>query len=306
MHGYYEHVIRPAAEGSRLKAVRADEVYGTRAIIKDIWDYIWRAKIVVADVTDKNANVNYELGLCHALGVPVVLITKRVEDVPFDYRHRRYILYNTDEAGWERRLGEALKNTIQAVVAGEKPEEELVWPYDTSIINEIAAQPSMIITGNPRDVLIQGTRAVLNNIGEAIGPAGAHFSFSIGGREPMPYKQGINIVQGIRSTNPLEQRGIRELQVVAQEVYRFAGDGTKTGILLAQAMMEQGNEVLKRGVLAKDLLRRMEGAIDFVLTELITRRPQPLKGEQVGQVAATAAMNSALGELVAKGMTLGA
>lgn len=299
-NGYYEHIIRPAVEEAGLKVMRADEIYGTRAIIRDIWDQIWRARIVVADVTEKNPNVNYELGLCHALGVPVVLITKRMEDVPFDYRHRRCIVYNTDEAGWEKKLRDDLRKTLQATAAEKGKEEDLLWPYDTSLVNETASRPSMIITGNPRDIVIQGTRAVVNQIGRAIGPAGIHYSSSISGKEPMPYKQGSSIAQGVSSVNPLEQRGIRELQVVAQEVYRLAGDGTKTGMLIAQSMMEQGNELLKQGKLAKDLIRGMEVAIDFVRTELLGRRRRPLRGEQVTQIAATAAADSAVGKLVAK------
>jgi hypothetical protein len=73
--GYYEQIIKPTVESAGLHALRADEVYGTTAIIRDIWESIWRARIVIADVTGKNPNVNYELGLSHALAVPTILIT---------------------------------------------------------------------------------------------------------------------------------------------------------------------------------------------------------------------------------------
>jgi hypothetical protein len=98
--GYFEQIIKPAALEAGLTAIKADDIYGTRAVIKDIWDQIWKARAVVAIVTGRNPNVNYELGICHSLGIPTVLITEREEDVPFDYRHRRYIPYRTREAGW--------------------------------------------------------------------------------------------------------------------------------------------------------------------------------------------------------------
>ena len=60
-----------------MRVIHAQEIYGTNAIIRDIWNHIWMARVVVADVTDKNPNVNYELGICHALNVPTVLLTKR-------------------------------------------------------------------------------------------------------------------------------------------------------------------------------------------------------------------------------------
>lgn len=88
-NSYYQKIIKPAAEKSGLAALRSDEIYSTKSIINDIWERIWAAKAVIADATDKNANVNYELGLCDAVGVPVIRITANIEDVPFDYRHRR-------------------------------------------------------------------------------------------------------------------------------------------------------------------------------------------------------------------------
>jgi hypothetical protein len=72
---------RTVAESLGLQAQKADDIYGTAPIIQDIWHAIWTAKVVIADVTGRNPNVNYELGLCHALGVPTVLITQNLDDV---------------------------------------------------------------------------------------------------------------------------------------------------------------------------------------------------------------------------------
>ena len=115
-----------------MHALRADEIYGTTAIISDIWESIWRARMVIADVTGKNPNVNYELGLSHALAVPTILITKRIDDVPFDYRHMRCIRYETDKAGWERKLANSLSKTVQNLIDAPKAVAELPWPYDTA------------------------------------------------------------------------------------------------------------------------------------------------------------------------------
>src|SRR5262245_10207223 len=149
-NGYYTKIIKPAIKDAELEALRGDEIYGTQSIIRDIWDQIWRARIVIADVTDKNPNVNYELGLCHALGVPTILITKRIEDVPFDYRHRRCIVYVTDEAGWEQKLRESLTKTIEAVLSSSRQDQELEWPYSTSEASRIATVPSLIV--NTREI----------------------------------------------------------------------------------------------------------------------------------------------------------
>lgn len=129
--GYYTQIIKPAISKLGLAPLRADEIYGTRSIIRDIWESIWQARLIVADVTDKNPNVNYELGICHTLGVPTVLLAKRIEDVPFDYQHRRCIIYQTDQAGWENRLRHSLERTIESALNTSQSEEELPWPYST-------------------------------------------------------------------------------------------------------------------------------------------------------------------------------
>ena len=45
----------------------------------------------------KNANVFYELGLAHAARKPVVFISGNVQDVPFDLRHLRVIIYDIND-----------------------------------------------------------------------------------------------------------------------------------------------------------------------------------------------------------------
>jgi hypothetical protein len=127
---YYRDIIKEAVTDAGLSPLRADEVYGTSAIIQDIWNQIWRARIVVADVTSRNPNVAYELGICHALGVPTVIITQRIDDVPFDFRHIRCIVYETDKTRWERRLQDALRNTLVATLKDTNLRPDLPWPYD--------------------------------------------------------------------------------------------------------------------------------------------------------------------------------
>jgi hypothetical protein len=54
---YYRDIIKEAVADAGLSPLRADEVYGTSAIIQDIWNQIWRARIVVADVTGLASSV---------------------------------------------------------------------------------------------------------------------------------------------------------------------------------------------------------------------------------------------------------
>lgn len=85
--------IQNAAQACGMTCNRADDIWENHAIIQDVIDLIDRSAIVVCDCTNKNANVFYEIGVAHALGKEVILITQNAEDVPFDLRHLRYIRY---------------------------------------------------------------------------------------------------------------------------------------------------------------------------------------------------------------------
>ena len=91
--GLFRDVITPAAAACGLTATHAAEIFDNRPVVDSIWQLICAARIVIADVTYKNVNVFYELGICHTLGKPCIVATQRDGDVPFDIRHLRYLHY---------------------------------------------------------------------------------------------------------------------------------------------------------------------------------------------------------------------
>jgi hypothetical protein len=129
--GYYKKIYKPAIEKAKLTAIRADEICGTGPIIEDIFTHIDLASVVVCEVTGKNPNVNYELGIAHALEKPAIIITRTMDDVPFDYKHLRTIQYDTNLVGWERKLKEQIYQTILSV--REYPQRAIVWQRPTKV-----------------------------------------------------------------------------------------------------------------------------------------------------------------------------
>jgi hypothetical protein len=124
---YYEKIYRPAIEKAGLRPVRADaEIFGTGKIMDQVWSGINAARVLVAELTSRNPNVFYELGLAHALRKPVVLVSSREEDVPFDLQHIRVIYYDMSDPFWGAKLVEkvaenvlsALQNPDEAVFQG--------------------------------------------------------------------------------------------------------------------------------------------------------------------------------------------
>ena len=111
----YDDQIRPVIEKAGLRCERADDIRGTTLITHDIWEYIHRARFLVAELTDRNANVFYELGLAHALSKDVILLTQSMDSVPFDLKALRCLCYDFTPRGVQK-LETALAATIGALI----------------------------------------------------------------------------------------------------------------------------------------------------------------------------------------------
>ena len=125
MGGYYESIYKPAIEKAGLQPVRADaEIFGAGKIMDQVWAGIRRAKVLVAELTTRNPNVFYELGLAHALRKPVVLVSSNQDDVPFDLQHIRVIYYDVTDPFWGQKLiSKVAENILSAI---ENPEEAIL------------------------------------------------------------------------------------------------------------------------------------------------------------------------------------
>jgi hypothetical protein len=111
---FEDHVKKIALELG-LQPARADDFFAPGSIIKDVWNGICHAKIIVADCTGRNPNVFYEIGMAHTLDKTTVLISQSVDDIPFDLRHLRVIIYNFSPRGMDK-FEQALRKTIQSIL----------------------------------------------------------------------------------------------------------------------------------------------------------------------------------------------
>ncbi len=107
--------IKAGAKNAHMQCERADAVRDNQAVIEKIKKSIQRAGLIVADMTDNNPNVFYEIGYAHGLGKECLLITQTPsEDAPFDLRHLEHIKYSTDQQDLTT-LTRALAETIVRV-----------------------------------------------------------------------------------------------------------------------------------------------------------------------------------------------
>lgn len=109
--------IREAVEGMGLRCHRADDIGENHHIMDDVMSLIWRARVVVADLTGKNPNVFYETGIAHSLGRDVIQMAQSIDDVPFDLRPIRTLTYLANGEGLAA-LGQNLMSRLTTLTAG--------------------------------------------------------------------------------------------------------------------------------------------------------------------------------------------
>jgi hypothetical protein len=161
---YYTHIIKPVLEELGVYTYRADEIYGTKAIIDDIFDSISNASFLLADVTGRNPNVNYELGIAHALKKSVIIISKSIDDIPFDYQHKRVIIYDVESVTWQEKLSHMIRQTAIQILS--ETEEEMFSLTITNCVKEhlkktysffegVISKESEILSNSKGDCLIK-------------------------------------------------------------------------------------------------------------------------------------------------------
>jgi hypothetical protein len=108
-------VFKKCAISNSMECRRADNIWDHDVIIVDIFSLICNSRIVICDCTGRNPNVFYEVGVAHALGKDVILVTQSESDIPFDLRHIRYVKYLGNEQGLAE-LEMALTNRIKKII----------------------------------------------------------------------------------------------------------------------------------------------------------------------------------------------
>jgi hypothetical protein len=115
---YYSQIYEPAIEDAGLLAARADDAFRAGSVLQEIVDMLMRSTVVLADISEANRNVHYELGLAHALGKPTILVAPEGLQLFFDIGQERRLTYDKDSPSWgadlRSRIARAIKQTVQS------------------------------------------------------------------------------------------------------------------------------------------------------------------------------------------------
>lgn len=116
----YSYGIKQTCTEINAYCERVDEQIFSERILDRIYNQISKSDIIVADMTDRNANVFYEVGYAHGLGKNVILLTQKSEDIPFDLKHFPHIIYD----GKIKNLSDNLKLRLEWFLKEENNPED--------------------------------------------------------------------------------------------------------------------------------------------------------------------------------------
>lgn len=129
-----EHIIVPACEALDVDAFRADQISRSGEIPEQVFRHLRDAHIVIADLTDANPNVMYELGLRHTTGKLTFQIGER-DRLPFDISTIRTIMFKRSEIGFIEAKRRLLRTIAEGLERGGDPVTSTrIWFESSSTI----------------------------------------------------------------------------------------------------------------------------------------------------------------------------
>lgn len=172
----YTDIIEPVVISCGLECYRVDRDSSVDIPVNSMEERIAKASLVIAEITEDNPNVWYELGYAFALGKPVVMVCsdERKPPYPFDIQHKSILAYRTRSPKDYERYKEELRNAIRARYQGAAlgashealtDEEMLILKFiarDQKNIHAITPEEKILRSRMDRDMVLDCLRVLTN------------------------------------------------------------------------------------------------------------------------------------------------
>jgi hypothetical protein len=106
----YQLAIKPVIEKFNYNPMRIDQIEKSEPITPRILTEIRRSAVVLADLTGRRPNCYYETGFAHALDKEIILTVKDGEEIDFDLKVHKFIIWTTP-----KDLQEALDRRFESI-----------------------------------------------------------------------------------------------------------------------------------------------------------------------------------------------
>lgn len=132
----YRHVISASLQPLGYKVTRGDSIEQTGQITSQVIDKVLEADLVVADLTDQNANVFYELAVRHAIRKPYIQIMAEGQKLPFDIQSLRTIFFSHTDLDSVHDAKQTLVSMTKTLEAGGRVETPMTYTLDLQSLRQ--------------------------------------------------------------------------------------------------------------------------------------------------------------------------
>ncbi|MBI2634933.1 MAG: chaperonin GroEL [Parcubacteria group bacterium] len=150
-----------------------------------------------------------------------------------------------------------------------------------------------------REAIKRGVDQLANAVKITLGPRGRNVILDKGYGAPVITNDGVTIAKDIELKDKFENIGAQLVKEAASKTNDIAGDGTTTAVVLAQAMIAEGINLINSGANGMVLKRGMDRATTKV-SEILKKNAKPVTKEKIKDVAVISANDAEMGSLIAE------
>src|ERR1700678_110645 len=140
-----------------------------------------------------------------------------------------------------------------------------------------------------RDRMLRGVDILANAVRVTLGPKGGNVVLEKSFGAPRMTKDGVTVAKEIELEDKFENMGAQMVREVASKSSDFAGDGTTTATVLAQAIVREGAKAVAAGMNPMDLKRGIDLAVEAVVADLKKNSKDVTSNEEIAQVGTISA-----------------
>ena len=154
-----------------------------------------------------------------------------------------------------------------------------------------------------RDRMLRGVDILTNAVRVTLGPKGRNVVLDKSFGAPRISKDGVTVAKEIELEDKFENMGAQMVREVASKSSDFAGDGTTTATVLAQAIVKEGSKAVAAGMNPMDLKRGIDLAVGAVVEDLQKNSKKVTSNQEIAQVGTISANGDAeIGQFLADAM----
>jgi chaperonin GroEL len=162
----------------------------------------------------------------------------------------------------------------------------------------------IVFNENAREAILRGINKLANAVKMTLGPKGRAAVIEKGYGAPQVTFDGVTVAKEIELEDKFENLGAEFIKQAADKTNDNVGDGTTTSVVLAQAMIEEGEKIVRQeGFNVIQLAEELKKFGDEVIKSLEKQREVINDNKKIEEVATLSSKDAEIGKLIAEVMT---